>query len=127
MKVIFIVLFCSVTFHTLSIQSAWSNKRLLYIFGLDRNAIPVKHQLVLLSADKQGCEERDIEIIVVSDSPQRDLLQRKYSNSGDAFMIILVGKDGSEKHRSTLPVNPQELFSIIDAMPLRKYEIRSNR
>ncbi len=127
MKVIFVVLFWCVTFHTLSMQSVWSNKRHLYIFGLDKNAIPVERQLELLSADKQGCEEREMEIILVPDSPLRDFLQKKYQYTGDAFMLVLVGKDGYEKFRSQSIVKPEVLFSIIDAMPIRKYEIRSNR
>ena len=127
MKITFLTLFIALAFHTMGTQAAWNKNRILYVFDQDRNTKSVKHQLELLSEQTEGCKERHMEIIVVSESPKRGLLQRKYSYTGDAFMIILVGKDGSEKYRSQSPVKPEELFAIIDAMPMRKYEIRLNR
>lgn len=38
------------------------------------------------------------------------------------FLAILVGKDGGEKKRWTEDVDPQELFLLIDAMPMRRRE-----
>lgn len=43
----------------------------------------------------------------------------------DTFVAILVGKDGGEKYRSADPIAPQTLFDLIDAMPMRRREIRS--
>jgi hypothetical protein len=36
-----------------------------------------------------------------------------------------VGKDGGEKLRSDTVVSPEQLFSIIDAMPMRKDEMKN--
>ena len=41
-----------------------------------------------------------------------------------AFAAVLVGKDGGEKFRSEGPVSPEVLFEIIDAMPMRRREMR---
>jgi hypothetical protein len=40
------------------------------------------------------------------------------------FAAVLVGRDGGEKHRSTEPVVPEGLFEVIDAMPMRRREMR---
>jgi len=43
------------------------------------------------------------------------------------FTVILIGKDGEEKLRSMGQVSMEELFSLIDAMPMRQSEIRERR
>ena len=42
-----------------------------------------------------------------------------------AFATVLVGRDGGEKFRSTEPVPAEKLFGLIDAMPMRRREIRA--
>jgi hypothetical protein len=37
---------------------------------------------------------------------------------------ILIGKDGEVKFQGELPVGLSDIFSIIDAMPMRQQEIR---
>jgi hypothetical protein len=39
------------------------------------------------------------------------------------FTVILIGKDGTEKHRTNTLLQMQELFTIIDAMPMRRAEM----
>lgn len=41
------------------------------------------------------------------------------------FKVILIGLDGTLKEERSNYVEPQELFSIIDRMPMRKAEIGS--
>lgn len=41
-----------------------------------------------------------------------------------AFSALLVGKDGTVKHRSAGPVEPGEVFALVDAMPMRRREMR---
>ncbi len=38
--------------------------------------------------------------------------------------MVLVGKDGDEKARWNRVVNPQEIFDLIDSMPMRQSEMR---
>lgn len=40
------------------------------------------------------------------------------------FVAVLVGKDGTAKRRSSEPVSPEELYAQIDAMPMRRREMR---
>ncbi len=41
-----------------------------------------------------------------------------------AFAVTLIGKDGGEKLRRTTPLAPEELFAVVDAMPMRRAEMR---
>ena len=42
-----------------------------------------------------------------------------------AFAVILVGKDTGEKARWNEIVDPAEVFSCIDAMPMRRREMEN--
>lgn len=42
-----------------------------------------------------------------------------------AFAVTLIGKDGGEKLRRSTPLTPAELFAIVDAMPMRRAEMKS--
>ena len=42
----------------------------------------------------------------------------------EPFTLVLIGKDGTEKFRSTKDVALSEIFAIIDAMPMRRQEMR---
>jgi hypothetical protein len=44
-----------------------------------------------------------------------------------AFSVVLIGKDGGEKLRRSTPLAPEELFAIVDAMPMRQAEVRTRR
>ena len=40
------------------------------------------------------------------------------------FAAVLVGKDGTVKHRSGEPVEPEYLYALIDQMFMRRREMR---
>lgn len=104
-------------------NSQFVNYRQLLIFGKEAQPSLVKKQMKLIDSVKAGVAERDIKIALV---PTGSELHNKYKIIPGAFTIILVGKDGGEKHRTTTVLQPQELFSIIDAMPMRRSEMRKN-
>ena len=47
-----------------------------------------------------------------------------YNCSSASFCVVLLGKDGGEKLRSTRPLTSQELITVIDGMPGRQEEMR---
>ena len=51
--------------------------------------------------------------------------RRKFHLAPEDFTVILIGKDGGEKLRSKDPVPFDHLRETIDAMPMRKDEMRS--
>lgn len=53
-------------------------------------------------------------------------LRDEYSLSSDVN-IALIGKDGSVKGKWRNPVTADELFRLIDAMPMRRAEMRKRK
>lgn len=93
--------------------------RQLLIFGKEQHQALVQKQLQLLHKFSGDVKERDLKVRVIK---KNHLLYRKYKVDGDQFTVILIGKDETEKHRVTRILEMQELFAIIDAMPMRKAE-----
>ena len=53
-----------------------------------------------------------------------DYLRRNFSISPGAFTVLLIGKDGGVKLRREGRVELDEIFSLIDTMPMRQREMR---
>ena len=104
-------------------NSQFVNYRQLLIFGSEIHSALVTKQKALLNNVKAGVVERDIKITVV---PAASELNKEYKIKPGTFIVILIGKDGSEKHRSVTVLQPQKLFTIIDAMPMRRSEMKKN-
>jgi len=51
-------------------------------------------------------------------------LYDRFDVPADAFRVVLVGKDGTEKRRDAEPVTARSIFDTIDAMPMRQREMR---
>ena len=89
---------------------AASTQRMLVITAPSSADETYRAQAALLLPAWSGLVERDFTV------------QTRFGT--DAFAIVLVGKDGGEKLRRTTPLSPEELFSIVDAMPMRRAELR---
>ncbi|TAE48150.1 MAG: DUF4174 domain-containing protein [Bacteroidetes bacterium] len=109
----------------------WTN-RLILIFTPAADDPQTQQQFALLEPQRStGLPERDLKIIVLpspqSENPPQATLEvwrKTFSVTSDAFTVLLIGKDGTEKFRSLMPVAPEKLFAIIDAMPMRQSEMR---
>lgn len=70
----------------------------------------------------------DRELVPLSffeDGSRESLAARdRFGIEGGSFCAILIGKDGTGKFRSPVPVRPGTLFELIDAMPMRRRERR---
>ena len=89
----------------------------------DDRALLAQRQ-ALASVDA-AARERDLVLIEASgDDARAQALRRRVGLPRDAFGAVLVGKDGGTKLSSTEPIPPQRLFSTIDAMPMRRDEMR---
>ena len=51
-------------------------------------------------------------------------LRERYAVPEGAFAVVLIGKDGGEKERYDKPVQPDVLYEVIDAMPMRRREMQ---
>ncbi len=66
----------------------------------------VDTQELLLAGNEGGCAQRRIRVV-------RD------EDYGD-FRVVLVGVDGTEKASWDEPVDADEVFAVVDDMPLRR-------
>jgi len=99
----------------------YSNNRMLYIFGKETNQELVTQQTNLLKSTAAAVKERDIELKVIAEN---DVICKQFKISPGVFTVVLVGKDGGEKYRTGKLLQPADLFAIIDAMPMRKQEMK---
>ena len=88
-------------------------------------------QLRLLADSKPDLAERDLVQIARTDEKMdagtRDYLRRELNVPAGAFNLLLIGKDGGVKYRSTKATDPRQLFETIDAMPMRQSETRQRK
>lgn len=98
--------------------------RSIVIFG-NKGLPAVKQQWELLQKDSIGLAERDIQLTLVAPG------DRQYEELSVSplkpFTVILVGRDGGEKYRSNEVTSARQFFVLIDAMPMRKTEMRKQK
>jgi len=116
----------------------WRN-RLLIVFADSRQDNEFRQQAEMWSGQERGVEGRDMvlmhllleeagEIGSSQISPEAAAgLRRRTDVPAEGFCVLLIGKDGGVKLRSSKPVSPDEVFALIDAMPMRQAELKRKR
>lgn len=109
------------------------HRRVLLIYGRDASTGGGGQQMLLeqqeaLTEQEAGLKERDMDVIVLAASevpePDRQFLMAepfKLIPSAD-YVAWLIGKDGGVKKTYTKPAPIDELFSLVDGMPMRQQE-----
>ena len=108
--------------------------RPLLIFAASPDDPSLLAQLHMLKDSVPGLARRDVLVIAVpfqTPSPTDVSLtaeaataaRRHYRIAPPDFTVILLGKDGGEKLRSTKPVSFTKLQEKIDSMPMRQQEM----
>ena len=108
-------------------------KRILIVAGTDSHLVEL--QINRAMAEKPELDDRDLIVLSLRDGSVEVLhgdatLETSASEISDkfdvepdqAFVAILVGKDGAAKWRAIRPVEFQEIAAVIDAMPMRQAE-----
>ncbi len=106
--------------------------RVLIIFP-DDGHVDATRQANMLLARAEGLRERDIIVLEVGRNDVKALFGPDYDLNCHAirydldvtdgfFALMLVGKDGAVKFRSDEVVVPDEIFGLIDQMPMRQKE-----
>lgn len=111
----------------------WQN-RLLVIFAAETDAVQLSEQQKCIAAAEAGFHDRDMLTFVVLpekvQGPKQhpaeiaQQLRQQYQIAEGEFAVLLIGKDGTEKLRKAEVVEMQEIFGLIDSMPMRKAELR---
>ena len=111
--------------------------RVLLVFALSRQDARYQEQSALLADKTAGLNERDLILIyALADGKGRRVgtrlfgggdekaLRQRYHVGPRQFRVVLVGKDGHEAYSSREPISSTRLFGLIDAMPMRREEMR---
>lgn len=115
----------------------WKYRPVVVLAGPGGQA-QLKQQRRVFAAHRKGLIERNIVVVwVTGKSVEAELgpgpgltagqLRARYAKSKGAFRVVLVGKDGGTKLVRTSPVGVSALFQTIDAMPMRRDEMRRQR
>jgi hypothetical protein len=116
-------------------QFQWKN-RLLFIFAPQEGdeVFQALQSEILTLPD--GISERDLVVFKILETgpsymettridPQAAAaIRTKFAAPLGQFTCILVGKDGGVKLKRHAPVKLEEIFGLIDAMPMRREEMR---
>ncbi len=101
-----------VIFILLSVLQTNTSKRIIKIYAKDRFDKLYIEQIKVFAANSGGIKERDIIV--------------KEHFGAPAFKVTLIGKDGLIKYTSKHILSINKLYSIVDAMPMRKNEAAKN-
>jgi hypothetical protein len=118
-------------------EHRWNN-RVLLVFSPNNTYTDLTRTMEMVQNNRGGISERDLKVFqvlgnignssgdnVLQSDDAQDLRER-FKVSPNEYMSILIGKDGTEKMRTGEVVTAKRLFEIIDAMPMRKLEMKDN-
>ncbi|ETX13855.1 hypothetical protein OCH239_06580 [Roseivivax halodurans JCM 10272] len=97
------------------------NARPVLVFAPAPGHADYDRQMDILRNAEGGLAERDI--VVLGDTARATTALRK-SFAPENFLVVLIGKDGGVKLSRTEPISADMLFDTIDAMPMRRREMR---
>jgi hypothetical protein len=101
------------------------HSRVFLVFALDAEDKNLKEQTAITDANAAGFSERDTKVFsVVGQAAGAQRLRDKLGVGDAPFAVVLVGKDGSVKFKSNLPIGAGKVFATIDAMPMRQQEMK---
>ncbi len=114
--------------------------RLLLLISTGKGEQENLRQLKWLRSNLAGLDERKLLVYQlrsgyflkgldssIKEKKQAKKLYDNYASKDEDFEVILIGLDGYEKFRSNHPVEIKSIFERIDAMPMRRNEIRNSR
>jgi hypothetical protein len=119
-----------------SLATLRDRARPLLLVAPTPNDPQLQTQLRLLHNSAPALTDRDIVIIAIpfnGPAPTPTMLtdsgaaaaRRRFHIAPANFTVLLLGKDGGEKLRTTQPLPLETLLNTIDAMPMRQQEMRS--
>ena len=104
----------------------WKN-RVIITFSSDEQhpeRLSIKEQIDL---HRCGFRDRDlVHIDLIQGSAEFEEMSQEFLVSVEGFQLLLLGKDGGVKKR-TSTVSLEEVFSLIDTMPMRRREMRDSK
>ena len=120
----------------LELANFQGENRLLLVFAPDTTSADYRQQRTWLDDDPADVDDRDLlvyyffendpgyvgEKLIPTEAGQTAL--EKFQIEPEQFAIILIGKDGSVKFQADQPAAPDDIFDLIDQMPMRQQEMQ---
>ena len=116
----------------------WKN-RVLVLFSPSESDASFQLQKQGLASSAEGVVDRDLVILEIMEQGQSrtgnqllseksvQAIRKRFEVQAGTFQVLLIGKDGGVKLRSTEPVSTKDLFGLIDSMPMRQQEMGSRK
>lgn len=113
--------------------------RIVLIFAPSERSPVYQQQMQAWQTASAGIRDRDLKLVEVLGTGESraegqiitatsaNRLRQQFGIAPEDFVVILVGKDGTEKQREQAPIAPAMLFHTLDAMPMRQQERRSRQ
>lgn len=116
-------------------QFQWEN-RIIVMFAEHSESEPYQRQMNEFESHPEELRDRDLILIsvfeeecailndeIISDS-SAETIRSRLSPPDESYSIFLIGKDGGVKLEQNDFLAPDELFRVIDRMPMRQREMR---
>ncbi len=105
-------------------------RRVLLFYGTPSGGLTEQQRK--LQAAQSDLDDRDMDVILLDASSiaaaDRQFLEQTYKlNPKLSFIGWLIGKDGGVKETYRHPVDPTQLFGLVDKMPMRRIEMRKRQ
>lgn len=141
MKWLLLLLFSIVSLMTTSQtleKHKWENRVLLVISNEKETNEYSSNQLQIINDSLEGYTERKLIVYTVLPDKYRLLdittnqeanwiknskLYSTYNKYKKPFKVVLIGLDGGVKEERNAAISSEELFAIIDGMPMRRSEL----
>jgi len=104
------------------LKSLQGTSRPVIVLSDSRDDPRVARQIAALDHTRPGLDDRNIQVLTEAKPGSR--LRKTLGVAERGFAVVLVGKDGSVKKVWRDPVDPHQIFTLIDAMPMRRQEMR---
>jgi hypothetical protein len=116
----------------------WKN-RVLVLFSPSESDPSFQLQKRGLASSAQGVLDRDLMVLEIIEQGQSragnqllseksvQAIRKRFGVQAGPFQVLLIGKDGGVKLRSSEPVSVKDIFGLIDSMPMRQQEMESRK
>ena len=104
------------------LDDAKGKARPVVVLSDSRDDSRVAKQIQALDGTGPDLGNRNIQVLQEADA--YGPLHRKLGVGKKGFSVVLLGKDGTVKKVWREPVDPKAIFTIIDAMPMRRTEMK---
>lgn len=102
----------------------WKHRVLIVVAPSSQDR-DLRAQRRIFDEAREGMAERNLVLVEAAgdDASARDI-RREAAVDGNRFQVLLIGKDGNIAAASATPLTARDLFGKIDAMPMRRDEMR---